>query len=106
MYDEIFIFLNPRKNSSIVVSSRAFKMDPQLKLLIAIAIMRRRRAKRRSIRYWIHPIVQLRGVWGEHLKLDEMKRLYPLKFFEYTRMKPSQFDDLLLKIHPIKFPLM
>ncbi len=75
-------------------------MDPKLKLFIAIAILRRR-SKRKSANYWIHPIIQRREVWGEHLKMDEMKLMYPAKFFEYTRMKPSRFDFLLMKIHSI-----
>lgn len=37
---------------------------------------------------------------GEHLKIEEMYKKYPDKFFEYTRMTPSFFDKLFGLVGP------
>lgn len=58
-----------------------------------LALVRRR--KKRTHRYWVHPLNLLRGVWGEHLKILEMYKKYPVKFRQYTRMTPPQFDTIL-----------
>lgn len=64
-------------------------MDP----VVLWALIRRRR--KRTHRYWIHPLNLQRGVWGEHLKVLEMHKKYPIKFRQYTRMTPDQFDIVL-----------
>jgi len=76
-------------------------MNRKLLALVVAAILRRRRIKKKRRQFWVHPLNTLRSSWGEHLKIDEMKRAYPDKFFEYTRMSPVLFDVLLEKLHPV-----
>lgn len=46
----------------------------------------------------VHEINKNRGITGEFFNLYEALRLYPRKFFEYTRMPVSTFDYILSKI--------
>lgn len=62
--------------------------------IAALLILRRRRKKRKQ-RLWVHPLNLLRPTLGEHLKLEMMYSNHPDKFFEYTRLTPVQFDEVL-----------
>ncbi|CAG4995266.1 unnamed protein product [Parnassius apollo] len=53
-----------------------------------------------NIREGVHEINKNRQINGEFFNLYEELRLYPRKFFEYTRMSVSTFDYVLSKISP------
>ncbi|XP_016843940.2 uncharacterized protein LOC107981799 [Nasonia vitripennis] len=55
---------------------------------------------RRIKRFQIHEINCGRKYFGEYHHLFPILKMYPDKFKEYTRMKPSTFEYLLLHIKP------
>lgn len=53
-----------------------------------------------NIKDSVHEINKNREINGEFFTLYEELRLYPRRFFEYTRMSVSTFDYILSKISP------
>ncbi|XP_040199369.1 protein ANTAGONIST OF LIKE HETEROCHROMATIN PROTEIN 1-like [Rana temporaria] len=61
---------------------------------ILMEVERRRRRSRRR-RYWVHPILANRDERGQFIILYEDLRGHEDKFFNYTRMSITSFDELL-----------
>jgi hypothetical protein len=57
------------------------------------------RAKRRK-KIWLHPLVSQRLLKGQNRKLYEDLRMHPKKFFGYSGMRCSNFDELFFMIRP------
>lgn len=79
------------------VVSATFLMDVNMFVLM---YWYRRRRKRQVIsrRYWEHPIVRERYNLGTFRNLMCQLRRDEIKFFNYFRMSPSTFDDLLNRL--------
>ncbi|KAH7720918.1 nuclease HARBI1-like protein [Aphelenchoides avenae] len=65
--------------------------------LITPILLRRRMLRRR--RFGVHPINRKRPAPGEFHKLVPQLRDDPVRFKEYFRLKPEQFDLLLELLH-------
>lgn len=65
--------------------------------LMALILLRRRMLRGR--RFGIHPINRRRLALGEFHKLVPQLRDDPVRFKEYFRLKPEQFDHLLELLH-------
>lgn len=63
-------------------------------------LIHRRRKKKISKKFWIHPIVSERLLHGQFHTLHYELRQYPPKFFNYYRMSVSAFDELLQILGP------
>lgn len=72
-------------------------MDEDLVFLLESPILRWEVLNTRD---GVHEINKNRELNGEFFNLFEKLRLYPTKFFEYTRMSISTFDYILSKIAP------
>ncbi|CAF4891453.1 unnamed protein product [Pieris macdunnoughi] len=72
-------------------------MDEDLLVLLDSPILRWEVLNTRD---GVHEINKNRGITGEVFNLYQELRLYPTKFFEYTRMPLSTFDYILSKISP------
>lgn len=58
-------------------------------------VRRKKFKKKKPKKLWIHPFISDRSRSGVFSKLYEDLRKYPSKFFNYTRMSVSSFDELL-----------
>lgn len=75
------------------------------KQLVAIVLLRRRRQLRFKVsnrrQFGIRPLLRERRQIGEYYRLIlRMREVDPTRFFDYFRMSPAVFDDLLGKISP------
>ena len=101
-----FLTIPPaRVNHCIVVvnvlkmASRNRKLQ-QLRIIQAVILYRVIAKQRNQRELWVHPLNADRALSGEHLKVDRMYSEFPVKFFEYTRLSPQQFDSLLELVGP------
>ncbi len=74
-------------------------MDPII-LAAAYVYIREKKLKKRSRRWWVHPINERRDELGEFSKLIHELRLHDDRFRKYFRMTVGEYDTLLLKIGP------
>lgn len=56
---------------------------------------------RRTVRWWVHPIIEQRLLQGAYNNLVLELRRDSERFFNFHRMSPLQFDQLLAMIEPI-----
>ncbi|XP_035223705.1 protein ALP1-like [Stegodyphus dumicola] len=71
-------------------------VSAKLKLILLLALRRRR-----NKRWWVRPIFERRLQQGDAGNLIEEMRLNDIEsFFNYFRMTPSQFDELLALVGP------
>jgi len=70
-------------------------MNQRQKIILAILLARRRRRRIYSRRFWVHPINRDRPNFGKFHTLHKRLLEYPEKFFEYYRMSPESFYELL-----------
>ena len=61
--------------------------------LFLLLLLHRRRRRRRTV--WIHPILRRRQQFGEFHRLVQELRLDDQRFFQYFRMTPETFENLL-----------
>lgn len=64
-------------------------------LCLLLANRHRRRRKRQSREWWIHPILSDRSTKGKFVLLHNQLKQHPDKFFEYYRMSVNSFEVLL-----------
>lgn len=78
-----------------------YSLEQRLALLLWL---RRRRERRRTRetrrRWWVHPVNQLREEYGAYSNLVEELRDDPDRFFNFHRMSPVMFDELLSLVEP------
>lgn len=75
---------------------------------IALLLYLRRRKKRREnamvqrrkARWWVHPTIELRPEYGAFANIVQELRSDPERFYNFHRMLPDQFDELLDLIKP------
>ena len=72
-------------------------MDKKKLCLIILALRMRRK---KSPRYWVHPLVQMRKTLGQFYTLHNRLLNHPEKFFSYYRMSIASFNELLEKVGP------
>ena len=73
-------------------------LDEETITLLALWI-RRRRKRRKSVRLmWVHPVLQKRKLFGEYHRLIRELALDSIRFREYFRVSPMQFEYLTSKI--------
>lgn len=63
--------------------------------------LRRKRICRQKRKYWVHPINERRSNLGAFNVLMNQLRDDEAKFFNYFRMNPASFDELLGRIEPL-----
>lgn len=77
------------------------RMDTNRRLALLLWLRRRRqrkaasRIRKRFVRWWVHPINQLRKTQGAFHNLVEELREDDEKFFNFHRLTPPEFDELL-----------
>lgn len=76
-------------------------MDFDEEALLLLLLQRRLKRKRKSPRFWVHPIPRTRLQFGQFHTLYHKLRSYPDKFFRFLRMSTRSFDELLCEIGPI-----
>lgn len=74
-------------------------MDVEEAAIVALLI-KRKKNKRKSREYWVHPLLQERRSKGMFKLFYEDVRKYPRKFFNYARMSVRSFDELLCLLKP------
>ena len=68
--------------------------------LLTIAVAYRKRKKRlQQRRFWVHPIIWSPRGFEYYKHLIGKLRNYEDKFFEYFRMIPAVFDELVCELH-------
>ena len=81
------------------------KVDEAI-LLIILRRMRRRRQleeeneRSRRRRFWVHPVMLQRLSVGYFTTMYTQLRMYPDKWYNFSRMSVPLFDDLLEKLRP------
>ena len=71
-----------------------------LEVAAVCALLIKRKKKRVSRKYWVHPIISERLLCGSFYSLFTQLKEYPDKFFDYFRMLEEQFDHHLTKVGP------
>jgi hypothetical protein len=66
--------------------------------LLLLLLLHRRLRRRRTV--WIHPILRRRQQLGEFHRLVQELRLDEQRFFQYFRMTPETFENLLHIVGP------
>jgi hypothetical protein len=67
----------------------------EVEVIVALLFHHIRRRKKRTRRYWIHPMLLERATRGAfHLLYCDLRK-HDTKFLNYTRMSVGSFDQLL-----------
>ena len=86
-----------RRDTTRQIFNFTFYMDA---VQTVACLLMRRRSKKKCKRAWIHPINQGRIHLGEYERLVQELRLDSRRFFQYFRMEPNVFDQLLCIVGP------
>lgn len=71
-------------------------------LLLALLYIIRRKRNVRKRRFWVHPILQLKQQQGDwHNLVREMQLQNDKTYFNYMRMPPTMFDNILSRVGPL-----
>lgn len=80
------------------------KIDEAILLIILQRIRRRRQLEEdrrsRQRRFWTHPLISQRLSVGYFTQMYAELRIHPEKFYNFTRMSVTLFDDLLERFQP------
>lgn len=78
------------------------KRRRRISLLILLYLrLKKIKNQQKQRRYWVHPILQQRQQQGDwHNLIQEMRFQNDGTFFNYMRMTPAMFDNILAKIGP------
>ncbi|XP_044146955.1 protein ANTAGONIST OF LIKE HETEROCHROMATIN PROTEIN 1-like [Bufo gargarizans] len=68
---------------------------PFAAIVSAILLLRLRRRRESRRRFWVHPVIANRQERGQFWALYETLRAHEDKFWAYTRMSITSFDELL-----------
>lgn len=60
-----------------------------------------RKKAKRTHKHWVHPIIELREAQGAYNNLVTELRSDIVRFFNFHRMTPAKFDELLALVEPI-----
>ena len=74
-------------------------MDKRRNILCLYLLYLRKKKKRQRRIHWMHPLNLQRDTHGTFVILFEDLKADEEKFFNYFRMSPSTFDELLLRLH-------
>ncbi|KAJ8720825.1 hypothetical protein PYW08_006290 [Mythimna loreyi] len=76
-------------------------MIPKSVVICAILARRRKRKKRKSNQFWVHPLNSDRFIHGKFYTRHHKVLNFPKKFFDYYRMSVQSFEELVSIVGPL-----